>query len=399
MVSSYRSLLAVGEVRGLLVSSVIARMPLGMSSLAILLFARAASGSFVVAGLAVGAFTLASAAVAPLQGALVDRFGQARVLLPCAAGQGVLLAALVAVAGVDSGWLLVTIAGMAGALTPPVSACVRVLWPQVSGDTGKREAAYALDAITQEIIWITGPLLVAVIVRLSSPASAVLVAGAITVLGSILFLRSSLARGWRGSCWRRRRRVSALSSRGLRALLGSVALMGVTIGSLEVGLPALAAHLGARSDAGVLLALCSFGSMAGGVLYGIRKWRVSMGTRHTLLLAAVAVLVAPLLLAHTLLGGMFFSLLAGIGLAPIFSCQYMLVGALAPDGAMAEAFTWQTAALVLGIATGSALAGVLVDAGGSGAPFVFGSCGAVLAFLLAAFERRRIEPLAHLAAA
>jgi predicted MFS family arabinose efflux permease len=96
---------------------------------------------------------------------------------------------------------------------------------------------------------------------------------------------------------------------------------------------------------------------------------------------------------------MFFSLLAGIGLAPIFSCQYMLVGALAPDGAMAEAFTWQTAALVLGIATGSALAGVLVDAGGSGAPFVFGSCGAVLAFLLAAFERRRIEPLAHLAAA
>jgi MFS family permease len=397
MVSSYRSLLAVGEIRGLLVSSVIARMPLGMSSLAILLFARAASGSFVVAGLAVGAFTLASAVVAPLQGALVDRFGQARVLLPCAAGQGVLLAALVAVAGVDSGWLLVTIAGMAGALTPPVSACVRVLWPQVSGDAGKREAAYALDAIIQEIIWITGPLLVAVIVRLSSPAAAVLVAGAITVLGSILFLRSSLARGWRGSCWRRRRRVSALSSRGLRALLGSVALMGVTIGSLEVGLPALAAHLGARSDAGVLLALCSFGSMAGGVLYGARKWRASMGTRHTLLLAAIAVLVAPLLLAHTLLGGMFFSLLAGIGLAPIFSCQYMLVGALAPDGAMAEAFTWQTAALVLGIATGSALAGVLVDTGGSGAPFVFGSCGAVLAFLLAAFERRCIEPLAHLA--
>ncbi|MGH2831996.1 MAG: MFS transporter, partial [Solirubrobacteraceae bacterium] len=75
MRSDYRSLLAVGEVRRLLLSSVLARLPLGICSLAILLFVRAQTGSFLLGGLAIGAYTLLSAAMAPLQGVLIDRLG------------------------------------------------------------------------------------------------------------------------------------------------------------------------------------------------------------------------------------------------------------------------------------------------------------------------------------
>lgn len=392
MVSRYRSVLYVKGVRRLLVTSVLARMPLGICSLAILLFVREQTGSFLAAGLAVAAFTLTGAAVAPVQGALLDRFGQLRVLVPCAGGQGALLIALVVLGDGAPSVAIITLAGLAGALTPPISACVRVLWPQVALDAAAREAAYALDAITQEIIWTCGPLLVAVVVELASPAGAVLMGAAITVLGTGLFASSSLVASWRAEPTEGRSRKGALESPGLRVLLASVTLTGMTIGAIEVGLPALAAHLGSRGSSGVLLALWSVGSMLGGLLYGTHAWRASMGTRYEALLASVVLLTASLLLAHSLAGGMALSVLAGLAVAPMFSCQYTLVNALAPRGTMAQAFTWQTAALVAGIAAGSALSGTLVDSTGVFWCFVLGCAGAALACALTVVERQRIDP-------
>jgi len=392
MTSRYRTLLGARGVRRLLVSSVLARMSLGMNSLAILLFVRVQTGSFLAAGLAVGAFTAASAAAAPLQGALLDRVGQLRVLLPCAVGEAALLVALVLATRAGASLAaIVALAALAGALLPPVSACVRALWPLVAPDRAVREAAYSLDATTQEIIWTLGPVLVGVTVGLASAAVAVLLCAAVTVGGTLLFAGAPLARGWRGG-ESERVRGGALASPGLRALLGSVLLTGMAIGALEVGLPALASHLGSASSAGLLLALWSAGSLAGGVLYGLRRWDAPTGVRHQALLLGLVVLVAPLLLVRSLPAAIVLSVPAGLALAPMFSCQYSLVGELAPRGSTAEAFTWHTAALVAGVAAGSALAGALVDSAGVGACFALGCAGAVAAYLLAVVGRGRIEP-------
>ena len=91
MISQYRALFAVPGFARLLVSSILGRLPSGMFSLAVLLLVRQQTGSFLDAGLAVGVFTLTGAALSPLQGTLVDRLGQTRVLLPCAIAQAILL--------------------------------------------------------------------------------------------------------------------------------------------------------------------------------------------------------------------------------------------------------------------------------------------------------------------
>jgi MFS family permease len=393
MVSSYRSLLRAQDVRRLLASSLLARMPLGIYTLALLLLVDERSGSFLAAGLAVAAFTLSGAALAPVQGTLIDRLGQLRVLAPCAAAQGTLLLALVVLARSSPVWPTVVVSGLAGALNPPVSACVRVLWPMVAGEESTLEAAYSLDAVTQELIWVLGPLLVAVVVAILSPGAAVVMGAAFTILGTALFLASPLARTWRGERHEYSPPISVLSSRGVRALLCSAALMGTMIGALEVGLPALATHLGSHGYAGVLLAMLSVGSIIGGLLYGAHAWRLALGERYATLLALLAVLTAPLLLVHTLLGGVMLSLLAGVSLAPVFSCQYALLGKLAPRGAVAQAFTWQTAALVCGISAGSGLGGALVALGGAYLPFVLGGAGAGAACVVATLERERISPV------
>jgi len=405
VIARYRALLSVPGFARLLVSSVIGRLPSGMFSLALLLFVRAHTGSFLAAGVAVGAFALAGALVGPLLGALVDRAGQTRVLLPAACAQAALLVALVLIAhpeGHGQGGApvsaIVALAALAGAVQPPIAGCVRALWAEVAGDGEALETAYALDATTQEAIWTLGPLLVGSTAVLVSPSAAVLACAAITVCGTAFFAASKLSSGWRANAPRERSRAGALASPGLRALLATVLLSGVVLGAVEVGLPALAVAHGARWSAGPLLALFSVGSMAGGLAYSAASWRGAIGLRYVALLLAMAAGVAPLIAAHALAAAYPLSVLAGLGVAPMLSCQFSLVGALAPAGAATEAFTWHRGATIAGMAAGSTLGGSLVDARGAGGAFALGCAGVALAGALALLWRGRIDPLEAMAA-
>jgi len=177
----------------------------------------------------------------------------------------------------------------------------------------------------------------------------------------------------------------------LRALLGPVRLTGVALGAIEVGLPALALHAGSRPASGLLLALWSVGSMTGGLWYGSRAWRVSLGARYRTLLMLAVLCTAPLIVARTIPEGMLCSLPAGLTIAPVFSCQYALIGRSVTPGNETEAFTWVAAALIVGLAVGSALGGGLVAAAGVSAPFAVACLASGLAALSAQHTRGRVE--------
>ena len=375
----------------LLISSVLGRLPSGMFSLAILLFVRQQTGSFLVAGLTVGSFTFSGAIISPVHGARVDRIGQWRVLLPCAAVQGVLLLALVLTVRAHLPAVsIIAVAALAGAALPPISGCIRALWSEVAPDAEALEAAYALDAITQEVIYTAGPLLVGFVAVLVSPTASMIMCAAITMGGTGLFATSPLSRQWAGLA-SGRAREHALVSQGLRTLLGSVLLGGMVIGALEVGLPATAVHLGSRVSAGVFVALLSVGSMVGGVLYAARPWRRPVGQRYTVILLGLATCVVPLATVSSVAAGVLFSLVSGLGVAPMLSSQFSLVGALAPAGAVTEAFAWHRAATVGGIAAGSALGGVLIQATSAKGAFVLACAAAAVAAVVADFGDRRLE--------
>jgi MFS family permease len=384
MATRYRSVLSVPGSPQLLITALIGRLPQGMSSLAILLMVRGSTHSYAVAALSVAVYTLANALCAPAQGQLVDRFGRARVLIPSAVGQALALVALVAASGAHLGApILIGLAALAGGMFPPVAPAVRALLGQVFRDPGIRESAYALDAVVQEVIWTAGPLVVAVLIATVSAAAAVLLVAAICVIGTLLFVFSPLARS-QGRPEFSHGRQSALASPDLRRLLVPVALTGAGLGAIEIGLPALALHSGSRTASGLLLAIWSLGSMAGGLWYGSRTWRSPLAGRYRLLLLAAVFFSAPLIAARSVPAGLVCSVLAGLTIAPVFSCQYALVGRLATDGAETEAFTWISGALVTGIAAGTALGGLTVGLGGVSAPFIVSCVATGLAAATAA---------------
>src|SRR5689334_19108051 len=113
------SILSVPGARALLGSSILARLPFAMFSLALLVHARDVTGSYAIAGLVTGAYAVASAVSAPMLGAVVDRRGQTPVLV---AGAAVTAGLLVADGLLGSGApapLLVALGAATGISTPP----------------------------------------------------------------------------------------------------------------------------------------------------------------------------------------------------------------------------------------------------------------------------------------
>ena len=188
---AYKRLLAIRPVRVPLAGVVVGRLPIAAMSLATVLLLRHETGSFAVAGAVEACIAIATAASLPLQGRLIDRYGQTRILLPVAALNPLAMTALVVAAkGGASPAALGAIGMVCGGTVPALGAAMRTLWGQLVPDTALRQSAFALDAVLVETAFITGPLLTAVLVSADSPALAVLVNAGLTLAGTLTFALS-----------------------------------------------------------------------------------------------------------------------------------------------------------------------------------------------------------------
>jgi MFS family permease len=364
-VSVYARILRTPGVAVIVFATLIGRMPIGISGLAILLFVRHVTGSFASAGLCAGALALGSAIGAPLQGRLIDRRG-VRMLLPLAvlhaAGLVVILAAGEASAPTA---ILAGASLVAGAATPPVSSVLRSHWPYLLAERPQLiPGAYALDSVMIELIFVTGPLATTVVVATVGPQYALIVSAACAVTGVLLMLSALRGRpGPRPTAeGGRALGLGALAAPGLRTLVFASLPVGFTLGTIEVVLPAFSAAEGSAELAGVLLAVWSAASGVAGLAWGAFGGRRPLIEAHLLLAWLLPLAIAPLLLAGSPVTMAALAVLAGMPIAPLIASRNQLVGQVAPAGTATEAFTWPLTALVAGVALGAATAGAVIEA-------------------------------------
>lgn len=198
---TYLDLLRVPHAARLLGGTLLGRLPNGMGALAVLLLVRADGGGYGLAGALSAVYGLASAAGQPVLGRVMDRRGQTGVLIGSAAVSALAYCVFAAV-GADPLAVAIPAVLVAGFATPPLEAGLRALWPSVL-TPGRVQAAYALDAAAQEILFTVGPLIVVVVVQLVSAQLAVVLTGVIGVAGTLVVATARPSRVWRGSGTRR----------------------------------------------------------------------------------------------------------------------------------------------------------------------------------------------------
>ena len=267
----YLELLRLPGVTPLLLAAFVARLPYGLFSLALILLLRAHGFDYAAIGIVAAASGLSIGVAAPLYGRVIDRVGQTRVLVISAVLSAVTGVGLVAATLAGAGTALLTALALAGGLTnPPVSPALRALLPSIV-EPERLDTAFAFDALQLEVVFISGPLLAAGIATLVSPEAAVLTAVVMETVGALGIAASPASRTWRPAAREPgTARAGALSIPGLRTLVAALVVTAISLGVLEIGIPAFAEQEGARSDAGWLFALWGAGSLVGGLWYGAR---------------------------------------------------------------------------------------------------------------------------------
>jgi MFS family permease len=168
--------------------------------------------------------------------------------------------------------------------------------------------------------------------------------------------------------------------------------VGFCFGAVEVTFPAFCEDVASRSDAGLLLAVWSLGSAAGGIAYGARHWTLPAFRRYPRCAAALPLGFLPLALPGSVALMAPFAFLSGLSIAPLLSTGNQVVGEIAPEGTVTEAYTWPITALVIGISAGNASAGAIAGTAGWRESFLIAAGAAVLGAALAIGQRRTLAP-------
>ena len=385
-----------------LVAGLVGRVSLGMTGLALLLLVKQATGSYASAGLVSACYAVALALAAPWRARAADRQGPTPVLRLCAALHPLAFAAAIVLTHVHAP--VVADAGAAlliGATVPPIGGVMRALWGQVL-EPRVLPAAYSLEAVLIELCFITGPLLVALVAAVLSPAAAVATSALAGALGALVLAGVPMVKDTAPHPERPTHLAGPLVSPTVRACLLCVLFVGAGFGATEVGVLAFVEEHGhSRAVAGVVLAVWSAGSAVGGLLYGGLHLRSDAARQLPVMVILVGVASAlPLLAPSVVLLAVVLSV-GGSTIAPWSAVNSVLLGRGAPAGTVTEAFAWSGSMIFGGVAAGTALAGVLADSHGATGAFAV-SAGAGACVVLAALLALRVltgsqETPAHVA--
>lgn len=384
----FRPYFSVVRTRGAalpFLASFLGSLPITMLGLGVLLLVQSSTGSFARAGAVSGALSAGNAIGLLVQGRLLDRYGQSRVLTASGMMCGSSLVGLTVVTS-HTGHVLLTgaLAALAGATIPAVITCMRVLIPRLMTSPANRRTAYALLGMSFQVAMVSGPLAVTALLAVAGPSLVVVVAAVLATGASLLFAGTPAARQ-RGAPFstpaptlRGRAAFGAILTPGMSTILVAAFGSGLAAGLEIVAVPAVAVAHGAASLAGVLMAAAALGDVLGGFVYGARRWRAPL--RVQLVCCQTAGGIGSGLLAlltghpHAMIPLMFAG---GAVHAPGGIATSALLDDVARKGALAQSYTTMVAAGLIGIAVGSAVAGALDNV--TSAWVLFATAGVVAA--------------------
>jgi predicted MFS family arabinose efflux permease len=383
MFTRYRTVLMHSGAWRFSLTALVARLPISISTLGIVLLVTGTGHSYALAGALSASFTIANGLSSVVQGRLLDRLGQALVLPVVITAYAAGVIGLVV--SVDSGWprpVAFVSAFIAGAAYPPIGSVVRARWSYVlAGRTADVQTAYALESVIDELIFVIGPTLATVLATQWHPWAGLGLALVTGVPGTLLLAAQ--------------RRTQPVPHLGRQAsgsrpdmpwapvvILAAVSFaLGSMFAAAEVSTVAFSAEQHAKPYAGVLLAAWSAGSMLAGLITGTLRWRRSSIWRvrvGTLLLALVMVPM-PFVGSMVAMGVTLF--LAGFAIAPTLIALFSSIEQGVPVARLTEGIAISHTGLAAGLAPGAALAGLVIDAHGASPSYVVALGGGVVAAL------------------
>ena len=336
------------------------RLPIAIYPLALVLIISARDGHYAVAGLLSACYIFGNAISTPILAALVDRYGQRRLLLPSGCLHAMSVVALCIMLSAPSpNWVMTVPTAIAGFTYLSVDSLVRSRWANIYADQPELATALSVESVLDEVIFTIGPLIATVLVTRSAHPI-VLYLGAALVAGGSLWL-AGLRSTEPPSTRHEVRLGSVLGNHGMLRLTITTVAMGATFASAEVSMVAYCGEQGHRSLGGVVIAAMAAGSGIAGFACGAVEWRRDVLARFRLQTVVFAILPVVLLAVMDVAVLALAAFVIGLGIAPVLTTTFSLVQRIVPEHALTEGLAWAATGINVGYGAGAALVGVVAD--------------------------------------
>ncbi|PWG64427.1 MFS transporter [Bifidobacterium callitrichidarum] len=435
--SPYQRLFTLPGTKAFCLSGAVARLPISMMSLGIVLALNHIYDNWTVAGTMSAVYVLAMSCVTPFYARAFDRFGQARV------GRIALAVQLVAMLSFAFAALvrvpipvLFGLAIIMGLTQFSFGALVRTRWAYALRGVEDGEqllnTAYAMEAAIDEIVFILGPILAAWLATSVHPVSQLFVPTLACGIGGTVFLslkstqppvmieqvevRAASGESQAGTgqatadsgntsgeadqlTLRQLKRSGAkpksvLLYGGVLPLLVVFIVFNMSFTSFDVSITATMKGMGLEPFLGLQLAMFAVGSCVGALIFGSRQLKGSHWGHMVMFLALLTVgyLFFRVTMDNLILLGL-IEILTGLTVSPLFATGNLIVKDLVPPESLTEGLSWVTTAGTVGTSIGSSVAGIVLDAAnphvGMLLPFAFTLAAVPLALLGWRLSKRR----------
>lgn len=426
--SPYARLFGVPGARAFCLSGAVARLPMSMMSLGIVLALNHLYNNWTVAGSMSAAYILAVAVVTPFYARLFDRFGQRRIGSIALVLQIVVMLTFAAAALVRvSIPLLFVLAVIMGLTQFSFGALVRTRWAYALRATeykGLLNTAYALESAIDEMVYILGPILSAFLATSIHPVSQLFVPTLACGIGGTIFfslrgtqppvlqevevevadssdpdVREAIASeksggqeipvkqpGLLSALQHGTKTKNVLLYPGIAMVVLIFVVFNMSFTAFDVSTTATMKAAGVERFLGLQLAMFACGSCIGAVIFGSVKLRGSHWStmvRYLCLLTLGFVMFRLTMDNFILLG--IFEVLAGLCVSPLFAIGNLIVKDTVPARSLTEGLSWISTASSVGASFGSSLAGAVLDGSGPHIammiPWIVTLCAVPLAFV------------------
>lgn len=381
------------------VAGLIARMPISMDSLALIFIVVSVTDSYAIAGALSAMASVVIAFATPHWSRVADRIGQAAMLarvIPLKIA-GLTLFTVLVLNGAPMWTWFVSIA-LAEFMSVNTGGLVRSRWLHVlspdksttaedESDRHRVNTAYSYEALMDEVVFITGPIIVTACATSIAPAAGIISGIIFLSIGAPLF---AVQKSTEPPATPKRKvdpHPAVIRSKRVQAVILPTTLLGGFFGSIAIVTVAFAQTRGQVDKSGLLLAIWAAGSAVAAFANGVIKWKLTSAARFLTFLFSLTLLTIPLLFVHSMLWlavALFFN---GFAIAPLVINAYGVAEGAVPPEQITETLTWVVAGMPLGGAMSSAISGLVIDCFGSDIAywvplgFMIAACVATLPYL------------------
>ena len=391
MLNRYRQVFAGNSAWRFSTAGFIARLPVSMVGIGILMYVEAERGSYTIAGAVSGSISIASALGGPLSSRLVDKLGQHRVLpiqilliVLCSMALVVLIPS-----DVPAPYLFIFSIG-SGLAYPSIGALVRSRWTALLVSGPVLLTAFSIESIIDELIFIVGPTIAATTSVKLHPAAPQIIAMCL-LAGGGLWLASMRNTEPPINKHEGKRGKPVILQNGLIYMWGVHIAIGMFFGAVETSIIAFTKLAGEPIYGGIVMAIWAFGSLLGGFVYGGLHFKSAL---HDQLIVVTLLLVpatAAMIFVDSILMLALLSIAAGIGISPLLIASAAITQRRSPLGRTTEAIASMYAGISLGFAFAAAMAGWLIDNRGTSYSFALGAFATLFTLVITLIGRNKFS--------